>query len=237
MTDEEDEDSGINITLGKLVSYPAGVILTVLGVLYMLTNAQLGGLLITVAGLFSLPVIRRRIADENGVSVNRWATVAIVLILVVAGFAFVPTGDNANTTNTANNGNTGSDGVTLITANATELLPTIDAFESGWQGGVNDDGTARYFNVENENSLSYNVTVFDSVDAAEAALQEREPEQRATSDVSIGDGGFKYPITDSVYRIQFRERNVICETYFSGGFGAESAADRMAEKCEAAINE
>lgn len=226
MADNE-EDSGINITLGKLVAYPAGAILTVLGILYMLTNAQLGGLLITASGLFALPVIRRKIAEENGVSVNRWATIAIVLILVVAGFALVPT-DSTSTTSTPDD--------ELIEANATALVPTVEDFEPGWRGDA-ENGRGDYYNFESENSLIYNVTVYDSIEEAEEAFEAQKPERSSVGDADYGDEAYRYIPVTGVYDIRFRENNVVCVTRMQNGVNPGDRVYEYAEKCEAAINE
>ena len=237
MADNNEDDSGINITLGKLIAYPVGALLILSG-LGGLTSSLLGGVLILLSGILALPIARSRLKDQTGVGLNRWAASAIVLILMLAGGGAISAASNGdmNTDNTGDNG----DGVQVIEQPATELLPTIDDFESGWRGGVEDDGTATYTNVENDQVVQYNVTVYGSVDEAQSALDSRQPDNTATSDVSIGDGGFMYPLSDNAYIVQFHERNAVCKTTYQGGiatFNPEGNAEDLAQTCADAINQ
>jgi len=126
--------------------------------------------------------------------------------------------------------------VQIIEKPATELLPTIDEFESGWRGEVADDGTATYSNVETDEIVEYNITVFESADSAQSALESRQPDNIATSDVDIADGGHMYPVNDQAYRVQFRDQNVICKTFYQGGvLSSESDARSLAQTCADAI--
>jgi len=158
-------DSGINITLGKLIAYPVGLLLVLSGVFGM-TISFSGGLLMFISGIFSLPVIRSKIKDKTGIGVNRWAASALVLILFVGG-------------------------VGLLGASSTDF--ETEASTNG-----------------------------------------------ATSDVDIADGGFKYPLDDRSYIVQFRKKNVVCKTdYYGGGvtFDAEGNAQSLAQTCANSISE
>lgn len=230
MTDAT-EDSGINITLGKLVSYPAGVLLTLLGILYILSTVFIGGVLITVGGLLALPVVRRRIKNETGISANRWATVAIVLVLAVGGFAVVPT-DSDSSNSTGDSGDS-----ELITSNATSLVPTVDDFEPGWRSQGVEDGTGDFYDFENENSLFYNVTVYDSVEEAEAAFEAQKPERSSLGDADYGDEAYRYIPVTGVYEIRFRKSNVVCITRMQNGYNPGDRVYEYAEKCENTISQ
>lgn len=239
MSESDDDDSGINITLGKLIAYPVGALLILSGLAGLVTSL-LGGVLILASGVIALPIVRARLKDNTGVGINRWAASAIVLVLMLSGSAALgASGDGGGSLDDGSSN--GGGGVQLIEQPATELLPTIDDFESGWRGGVEEDeeSTARYTNVESSEVVIYNVTVFDSVDAAESALEDRQPDDVATSDVSIGDGGYKYSLAESAYVIQFSERNVVCRTQYQGSIGTldpEGNAENLAETCADAIN-
>jgi len=260
-------DSGINITLGKLIAYPVGLLLVLSGVFGM-TISFSGGLLMFISGIFSLPVIRSKIKDKTGIGVNRWAASALVLILFVGGVGLLGASTTDLETEASTNGgsgevqtidqpatetgasstdleteastNGGSGEVQTIDQPATELLPTIDDFETGWRGGEVEDGEVTYTNVETEAFVIYNVTVLDSVDEAQSELDSRQPSDIATSDVDIADGGFKYPLDDRSYIVQFRKKNVVCKTdYYGGGvtFDAEGNAQSLAQTCANSISE
>lgn len=235
MADDNDDDGGINITLGKLIAYPVGALLILSG-LGGMTSSVLGGVLILISGVLALPIARSGIKERTGVGLNRWAASAIVIVLMLAGGGAISAGSTGDINNTDNGGGEGEQ-TQVIEQSATELLPTIDDFESGWRGGVEDDGTATYTNVEDDQVVSYNVTVFESVDEAQSDLESRQPENTATSDVELGDGGFMYPVTENTYRIQFREQNVICKTLYQGGvLSSERDAENLAQTCADAIN-
>lgn len=238
MADNKDEsdDSGINITLGKLIAYPVGVLLILSG-LAGVGSSVLGGLLVLVSGILALPAARSRLKEQTGVGLNRWAASAVVLVLMIAGGSVISAAPSESVNTASDDGNN----VQLIEQPATELLPTIDDFESGWRGGeVNDDGTVRYTNVESDEFVQYNVIVLDSVDEAQSELETRQPSNTATSDVDIAGGGFMYPLDDSAYIVQFRSKNVVCKTTYQGGLGtfdAEGNAEDLAQTCADSINQ
>jgi len=232
------DDSGINITLGKLIAYPVGLFFILFGLLGMVISFS-GGLLIVISGIFSLPVIRSKIKDKTGIGVSRWAASALVIVLFVAGAGLF--GASSTDLDTEASANGGSSEVQTIDQPATELLPTIDDFDSGWRGGeVEDGGLVSYYNVESDAIVDYNVTVLDSVGEAQSELDSRQPTNIATSDVDIADGGFMYPLDDRSYYVQFRKKNVVCKTTYLGGsatFDAEGNAKDLAQKCANSINE
>ncbi|GGI97986.1 hypothetical protein GCM10008995_04840 [Halobellus salinus] len=225
---EEEEDGGINITLGKLIAYPVGGLLILSGLGSLITNV-VSGVLILLAGIIALPIVRTRLKRSQGVSINRWATVAIVVILIGAGGVMLSPDTGQNT---GQNGDGGE--AELIDQSADGLVPTIDSFEAGWQGGVEEENTATYFNSETDSTLRYNVTVYSSVSEAESAMEDARPENTGIDSVSIGGGGFMTVQGDS-YRIWVRTANGVCFTGYGAGVGVfspESNAKDFAQRCE-----
>jgi len=235
MSNNDNNDDGINITLGKLVAYPIGILL-ILSSIGASTSSILASVLLFVSGLIALPIVRSRLKDNTGIGINRWAASAIVLVLMISGGALLPTDGSSGGLDSGDN----SGGETeIIEQSAGELVPTIDAFESGWRGSANEDGTGTFAGPDGDKAVSYNVTVYDNSDEAQTALESQNPENTATDDTNLGDSGFKYQITENAYRIVFRERNAVCETTYQGGiatFGDEGNADSHARKCLDAIN-
>ncbi|SDQ44360.1 zinc-ribbon domain-containing protein [Natronobacterium texcoconense] len=78
------ERSQWNITLGKLVAYPIGLLLLLAG-FGAFTDSILGGLLLLSAGALSLPIVRGILRHGSGITFSRWATVAIVLVAAFSG--------------------------------------------------------------------------------------------------------------------------------------------------------
>lgn len=234
-TQEENEDSGINITLGKVIAYPVGLFFILSGLAGLFTNL-IAGVLILLGGIISLPIVRSKLKQSKGISMSRWATLGVVLILVVAGgFAFNPSGGQDTTTNQQSQP---SQQTELVSA-SDDLVPTIDQFGSGWQGGTEGNNTAVYFNVETDTVVRYNVTVYESVSAAKSTLEERRPENRGTDSVSIGDSGYIYAVGDRSYVVQVRVSNAICRTQYSGGLAVatpETNSINFAERCVDSIS-
>lgn len=228
-TTTDQENGGMNITLGKLVAYPIGLLLIISGLGSMLTSV-LSGVLILLAGVIALPIVRSRLKQSQGIGINRWATVAIVLALVVGGGATLDTGGGQN----------GGGQSELIDQSEDGLVPTIDQFEAGWRGGTEGNNTATYLNSETGTTLRYNVTVYESVSEAESAMEDNRPENTATESVSIGNSGFMTASGDGTYRIWVRTSNAVCFTGYNAGLGVlspESNAKDLAQRCIDKINE
>jgi len=237
MTEEESDDptTGINITLSKMIAYPVGGLLLLTG-LASLINSVVAGILIFFAGLISLPVVRGQIKQSQGIGLSRWATVAIVLMLVVAGGSLLGGSDG---------GFDGSSGQPeAISQSATGLAPTVDDFDSGWQlieSSREGNGAQLYEGGDFSSKIVvYNVTVYENVNSAEEALQEDKPTRTSTEEVSIGNGGYLYEEPGGTYVIQFRTSNAVCYTGYnpgSGGIFGDSEVKSHAERCEASISE
>lgn len=228
MSEKNNDDSGTNITLGKIIAYPVGGLLILSGI-GSLFSSIVSGVLILLAGIIALPIVRGRLKQSQGISINRWATAFIVLVLIVAGGATL--GPNAG----QGSGDGGGGQAELISQSDDGLVPTIDQFDAGWRGGVEEGNTATYVNSESDETLRYNVTIYSSISEAESAMEEAKPERTATESVSIGEDGFMTVEGDSSYRIWVRTANGICFTGYNGGIGTltpESNAKDLAEQCE-----
>lgn len=236
MSENESDDSegGVNITLGKIVAYPVGGVLILLG-LASLINSVVSGILILFAGVISLPIVRGRIKQSQGIGLSRWATVAIVVVLVAAGGSLLAGSDGGLEQSSGQ--------PESISQSATGLAPTIDDFDSGWQlvESNREGNSAQFYNSGDisAKTLAYNVTVYEDVSAAEEALNEDRPERTSTEEVSIGNGGYLYEEAGGAYIIQFRTANAVCYTGYNPGVGgalSSSEAKSHAERCEESIN-
>lgn len=230
---EDDKEDGINITLGKMIAYPIGILLLLSGVAGLITS-PLGGILLLLAGGLALPITRARLKDQTGIGINRWAASAIVLILIVSGGALLPS-DSGGSLDTGD-----SNGGEIIEQEASELTPSIDDFEDGWREVENQNGTADFVSPEASERVIYEITVYDSVEEAQSAVDSEEPDSVSTDDSGVGDGGFKYKVADKNYQITFHERNVVCSMEYGGDitvYSAESNAESFAETCSQSIQE
>lgn len=73
----------VDITVGKLLTYPMGVLLILLGVVSLFTSPVSGGVFI-ITGVLLLPVIRTKLSDQ-GVSLSRGVVAVIFIVGVAAG--------------------------------------------------------------------------------------------------------------------------------------------------------
>lgn len=87
-SDENGENGGRTITIGKIVSYGFGILFILTGLVSLVTG--IGGILILLGGVFALPPVRRRITSRTGISFSRGVVVLIVVALIVAGGAAFP---------------------------------------------------------------------------------------------------------------------------------------------------
>ncbi|MCQ4331948.1 DUF4352 domain-containing protein [Natronomonas sp. F2-12] len=95
-SEESSDDSGINITLGKIIAYPVGILLLLSG-LGGFTQSVAAGVFLLLAGILSLPIVRSRLKQSQGIAINRWATVGIVIVLVIAGGSMIGGTGNGDT--------------------------------------------------------------------------------------------------------------------------------------------
>ena len=82
--------------------------------------------------------------------------------------------------------------------------------------------------------MLYDISVYDSEEEAQTAVDSEKPDGVSTEDPGLGDGGFKYKVADNNYQITFRERNVVCSMEYGADmsvFTAESNADSFAQTC------
>lgn len=240
MADDDTDAAERRITLGKIVSYPAGFFLLLSGVSVLVLGSFISGVLIFIGGLLSLPIVRSKLKASQGISLSRWATVVIVLVLVLAGsFTMGDTGTDtsqpvettepteeekaANTSNSPPDSETVSDQSAGTDDNIEEppkdLLPTIDDFDAGWTGGSDSENPnqAQFFNTDTETLVTYNVSVYDSVESATTELEDRQPDSFSTESVSVGDDGFLYKPGQNFVVINFQYKNVVGKVEYSGG--------------------
>lgn len=151
MSDEESNGSGgIDITLGKLISYPIGLLLILMGLATMLVSIA-GGLAVLLAGIITLPLVRSKLRQSQGIDVSRWATVGIVVILVISGTVAlagsVDTGETSNDTDSAS-----------VASNAESSSENTDSNSADDDSEQLTHEMGESFVVgENSNSIEYNV--------------------------------------------------------------------------------
>lgn len=134
---DSDESGGINITLGKIIAYPVSLLLILVGLAGLITNV-VGGILILLSGILGLPIIRAKLKKSQGVSINRWATVGLVFILVIAGGVVIGAGGSGDTGDTGESGDT-----------------TVRTHQMGESFTVGDEGQSIEYNVQNAYSTGY----------------------------------------------------------------------------------
>lgn len=216
--EEEEESDGINITLGKLIAYPVGVALVLSGLAILILN-PVAGILILLGGLLALPIVRSKIKAKQGIRLSRWATVAIVLVLVVAGGAMIDTSSNSGTEPVGSEGVDGEQ--QLIEKSPSDLVLQIEQVGSGWtKAGSESNETYAQSEFLNDDD-SYVSTSVEKYDTANQAAEEYRTrveevqETYGTDSVEIGDEGILYSQGD-LYTIIFRDANVVAEIQYDG---------------------
>jgi hypothetical protein len=178
--DGEADESGINITLGKLIAYPIGILLILSGV-GAFASSTTSGVLILAAGIVSLPIVRSKLKQSQGIGINRWATLGIVIVLLIAGGAAMGSVDEAGMNNGSDQAEDG--GQTQADNDQVDQL-THGMNESFVVGG---DGEAIEYTVENAYTTEY-ISGFD--------LQETDGQFIAIELEMLNVGDETYDITD-----------------------------------------
>jgi len=218
----------MEITFGKLVGtgYSIAAIVTagvgaVLGFLFVFSSVLSGvgiwvaSALMLVAGALAFPTTRSVLDDSANITISGGAAGVIVgglsaaaavvfFVALVVGLLAAGGGD----------ADTGS---TPIQQSSDAMLPTIDDFDSGWAVDERTDTSARFFNAETESTVSFNVSVHDSADAAASEFAARRPEDVATDAVDAGDEGYLYQLGEGYYIIEIRVQNVVGRVQFISG--------------------
>jgi hypothetical protein len=151
--DDNGSGRGRSITLGKIVGYLFGILL-ILGGLGGLIQGP-GGVLILLGGIFALPIVRRRITDQTGVSFSRWAVALIVIVLVIAGGAMLPQPDSGTQAET--NGGGGDE--------AGDGSGNGDSAEDSGQQSLSHDVGESFTVGDGDQSVQYQATDAFSQDA------------------------------------------------------------------------
>lgn len=201
-TSDEDEGGGLNITLGKLIAYPVGGLLLLVGLGMLAQGNSVSSLLFILAGGLALPIVRHQMKESHGIALNRWATVAIVLVSVIAGGALADTSPATNPDEP-------------IEADADELVISIEQLDSGWIVTGKDNGTttanASFGHTGDNAFLESQARVYETIAEADNVLDKRKnqtQERYSTEKVEIGQEGYLYEHGDMVVLV-FRDSNVI----------------------------
>lgn len=227
-------------TLGKLIAYPVGLLLILIGLIIAMGNA-IGGGLIIIAGVICLPKVRAILTKTSGITPGPRVVVAVVLVTAGAGAALSSGGGGGNGGDGANGDATPTPTLTpeptqLIEKPPDELLPTLEDLGEDWTDGETTDNERTFINTEIDNtSAVFRVTVYDSIDAAKTDFADRRTQLQddgiRTRDVKVGDEGFHYEPENDVNAVAFREQNVIGEVHYIGGIvvTAESTSKELAQ--------
>lgn len=169
MADTEDEDdSGINITLGKLVAYPIGILLVLSGLFNLLVSVA-GGAIILVSGIIALPIVRGKIKAETGVGINRWAASAVVIVFALLGGGIVA-GSGLDT------GNTGvDDGSTAETGDATQQEQQQEQQEDNEPETITHQIGDTFTVGEGDDAIQYTVKSAETYEAVGGEFTSQEP--------------------------------------------------------------
>lgn len=202
--EEGDSDNGINITLGKIVAYPVGILVLLSG-LGFFTQSIIGGTLITLAGLIALPNIRSRLRKSQGISINRWATIAIVFTLLLSGaYLGDPGGPRAGA----------SVQDEPIDASPEDVIVSIEDLGAGWAVGEERDGYREFVQTENEHYVTIEIEEYESIQTAESEYQSTVDEVTeggdfGTDEINYGNEGVIVKPVDQLNIMVFRSSNLV----------------------------
>jgi hypothetical protein len=220
--DEESDDGGLNITLGKIVGYIVGPLLILSALGGLAGGSVVGGLLLLLAGGISLPITRTKLKEKQGLSLSRWATVAVVLTLMIAGGAMLDTGGGGGA-GAVDDG----DGSQTIEKPATDIVIQLDQLGSGWTAagseGNDTHAVGQFYRSEDETVLRTTVDKYDSTDAASSEYETRVNEIKenyGTDSVNVGNEAILYSISDATF-VVFRYSNIVVEVQYQKQFALD----------------
>jgi hypothetical protein len=221
----------MEITVGKVTSWLFGIGLILFGMLGLLASV-VGGVILLLVGVFLLPPVRSKIAEERNITFSRWMVVLVFLIGSISGMAVVgmnvpsdSDSDASSPSQTVSNQPTptATADSNLIEKSPGQMLPTVDDFESGWQQSEQEDSPdnrTSFYNVETGTILVFNVTVFESTNAAVNEYDQRRAnirEQGISSEpVDVGNQGFLHKFSDTYIYVNIRVGNVVGQVEFDG---------------------
>lgn len=107
----------MKLTLAGVVSWLVGLLMILLGIAAVGTTVG-GAIVLLAIGLFTLPIVRRRVADSTGIEFSRWLVVGIVVVGAGTGIALI--GTNADTVEQSSPSTTDESQTTASTAPAEE---------------------------------------------------------------------------------------------------------------------
>ena len=214
---------------GTVVAYLVGAFFF-LSAIGAAADSILAALVMLAGGIITLPIVRTKLSESTGITLGTWATVAIVIVVVVAGSGlYQGAADSPNPETAGSPEATDSPTATpqpLIEKSATDLVIQLDQLEAGWSGspGGNDShAEGRYFESQDDIVLQTTVDKYGSIDTATAEYTERVEEvqsQHATETVNVGEEGVLYLTSNSAWVI-FRDRNVVAELRYTTEFGTD----------------
>ena len=216
--EESSDDGGLNITLGKIVGYIVGPLLILSALGGFIGGSVVGGLLLLLAGLISLPIFRSKLKKKQGISLSRWATVIIVIVLLLAGGAMLGTsGDGTGAIDDGDQSQT-------IEKPATDIVIQLNQLGSGWSEvsfeGNETSAVGEYYNVGEETYLDTSVDKYETTDDAsdeyEARVSEVQ-ERYGTDSASVGHEAIVYSISDASFVI-VRYSNIVIEVTYQKEF-------------------
>lgn len=122
---DQESDTGDGRSWSYYVAYIFGLLFLALGLTYLFID-PIAGLLYSLGGAIALPIVRMKLKQKRGISLGRWATVAIVFLVISAGSAAVDVEDTGSQPSTDG----GEDGIAESTPEPTEE-PTPEPIEPG----------------------------------------------------------------------------------------------------------
>ena len=232
---EASESEVLNITLGKIIAYPVGAILILVG-LGALASSVFSALLLIAGGMFALPVVRSYLEQESAIVLSQWATVVIVVLFVIGGGMVLGASENTGTEPAGAEG-VDDDDIELIETSSMDLVIQTEQLGAGWTQGKLDGNETHAESAHTHTGDGIHVisTVnrYDSVEEATEEYAERVEEiqeRRGTDAVSVGDEGIVYSTGDSAW-VLFRDSNVVAEVQYQEqhGYDVEGGAEDFAE--------
>jgi len=236
----------MKITVGKILSALAAVLLVILGLFWLIEGQVVPGIILLATGLFAAPATRARIASESDIEFSRWIVVLVVIGGTLGGAALIDTNSSGQSSSVGSldesqaESSSGDD--ELVAKSADQIVPSIEQFDAGWIAGgssYNDSTqTAEATFINDQAFLIYEVTRYDSINEAEQAYDRRVSEVRqdglATDDGGFGDEGMLYKYSNTYVVIEFREKNVVSSVQYSNDFALTPMlnADEMARKLD-----
>lgn len=213
------------------LAYLTGGTAILIGLLLMIVS-PIGGGLIVLGGVISLPRTRRYIESNTTAELSRGSTIAVVSIAIIIGLG-IALSSAPSTTSPQPAAEGGSSPVAttvsaatptptatpqIVTASSRELLPTIKDYGADWNGGIDSNRSSSFYNTQNDNLVIFNVTVLPDIGSAREQYRNQQTAVQnkgmGTESYDAGDEAFMYKPGKKYIVVVFRERNVIARVDF-----------------------